>query len=290
MFEYLSCGNLRKKADIFYPEHRAVCRAYEDKLGLVRYCHKEDGSYFCEYDTAGLIPLTKYFVTDKKARAKDIVVLMHGVLMTLIVGKKIGLFENSFVLQPEYVFVHKNSTKPKLIYLPMEVDLNQADEYVSLLDFLEEACDYSDTLAGGIVFALKRIGYDINEAASIIVEAANKNRVDEKYIKTPEEATADSPRVLSGAPGRVDIHSMDFELQTDRSAKQDNKPETNKKSGLLSKLFGGAKQSAPESAEADDFAEQTCLYEEEASKAYLYLLEGDNRHEIEITSDNFVLG
>ena len=271
LFEYLADGNLRKKADVFFPEHRAVCRAYKDKLGLVEYSHKLDGSYYCEYDITDFVPITKYFELDKKASAKDIVILMHGVLMTLIVGKKIGLFENSFVLHPQYVFVNRSSAKPKLVYLPMDVSLVQADEYFSLLDFLEETCDYSDTLAGGIVFALKRIGYDINEAASIIVEAANKNRVDEKYKETPEKIETDYKHVISDS--------------------QPPKPQTNKKSGLLSKLFGGTKQAASEANDqADDLVDQTCLYEEEESKAYLYLLEGDKRHEIEITSDNFILG
>ena len=210
MFEYLANGNLRKEASTLYPEHRAVCQAYKDKLRLIEYCHKLDGSYFCEYDTAGLVPLTKFYSFGKKAKAKDIVKLMHGVLMTLIFGKKIGLFENSFVLQPQYVFVRENSAKPELIYLPMDVSLKQADEYAGLLGFLEETCDYSDVLGGDIVSALNQAGFDMNEAASIIAEAANKNRV-----------------------------------------------------------------------------EKTCLHEKEA---YLYLLEGDTRHEIKITSDNFILG
>ena len=144
MFEHLADGKLRIKANKLYPEHRAVCQAYRDSFGLIEYRHGFDGSYFCEYDTAGLVPLTEFFEVGKK---NNIATLTHEVRMILAIGKKIGLLENSFVLKPQYVFVHESSTKPRLIYLPMDTGLNQADEYAVLLSFLEEVkkCESNKT-------------------------------------------------------------------------------------------------------------------------------------------------
>ena len=109
---------------------------------------------FCEYDIRGLVSILDYFSRGTKASADDLVMLMHGVLLTLICGKKLGLIENSFVLMPEFVFVRHKTLRPKLVYLPMETDYNQAAGYNDLIQFLSDVYDKNDILSRQLIAAL----------------------------------------------------------------------------------------------------------------------------------------
>ena len=255
MIDYGEGGTLRVKSNNSYLEHKSICRDFKDKLSLVEYRHKYDGTHFCEYDTRGLVSLLDYFVRGKKASADDLLLLMHGVLLTLICGKKVGLFENSFVLTPEFVFARRSSLRPKLVYLPMETGFSQAEGYKELIRFLTEVCDES-TLSEQLMSALVKIGYNLNEAALVVVDAANNKRISEKYL---------------------DKQKQIYE----------------KKSPLFSSMYGSAKIQEAESQVSDtsdesiELLETTCLYDEEPR---LYLLDGKSRHEIEINSDVFILG
>ena len=250
MIEYGESGTLRVNSNSSYLEHYAICRNYKDKLSLVEYRHKHDKSNFCEYDIRGLVSILDHFARGAKASAEDLVTLMHGILLTLICGKKLGLIENSFVLVPEFVFIRRGSFRPKLMYLPMDTSYRQADGYRDLICFLSEVCDDADVLACQLTTALMKIGHNLNEAALVVVDVANNKRVNEIYLD-----------------------------------KAGRRPQ----STLFPELKKGAADtwSQAESDKSIELLEATCLYEEEPR---LYLLDGNERVEIEITSENFTLG
>ena len=238
-------GFLRVNTRNSYLEHNTIVRDFRDKLSIVEYRHKYDRMNFCEYDIRGLVSLPDHFGKTKKANADNIIMIMHGVLLTIICGKKLGLIENSFVVTPEFLFVRRGSCRPKLMYLPMDTDCRLSDGYLELVSYIGKICDVKDTLASNLAAALMGIGFNLSEAALVVVEAANKRVVSDVYLKTPKKTKTDS-------------------------------------------WIAPKERTSAENDESIELLETTCLYFEE--EPCLYLLDGDSRTRIDVTSGHFVMG
>ena len=212
MIEYLDGGFLRVNTRTSYLEHKTIVRDFKDKLSIVEYRHKYDRMNFCEYDIRGLVSLIDHFGKTKKANADNIIMIMHGVLLTIICGKKLGLIENSFVVTPEFLFVRRGSCRPKLMYLPIDTELRLSDSYLELVRYIEKVCDDRDALAVNLAAALARTGFNLSEAALVVVEAANKRVVSDVYLKPPQKAKIDSwanPREQTSAESDKSIELLE---------------------------------------------------------------------------------
>ena len=179
MFEITNSGVMRASIMDYLPHHRSVCRELSNKLSFVRYSSCVNG--FCEYETKGLEPIGSVFLGQRKPNSEEIIGLFHSVLLALISCKKHGLFMESVILSPRYIYVGHKSVKPKLVYVPQETDYDIESEYKSLVSFFDNMYDEKNQLAQQLISAFKKIGFNLHEAARVLVDAAKNGRVDGKY-------------------------------------------------------------------------------------------------------------
>ncbi|MCL2199865.1 MAG: FHA domain-containing protein [Defluviitaleaceae bacterium] len=262
------------------PEHRAIIKENADKLHIVPYTHQiPDGAEVACFELGeihhGLIPLVHVFHSKRRIKMEELILLMHGIAGTIISGVRLGLNENSFVLNPKHIYMKRNSTQPRLIYLPMQVDTPLQAGFSELVEYLQDVHDDTNPLTNQILLALKNVAAEdeINhrDVATIVVQAAHSKTVDQKYLN-PQAKKAEQPTPARPAPAP--------------------------KTGLFNRVFGSAKTVKQEAYEDpfEDFDERTIIDLTDASSiglnvAVLYEMAGDVRVlQIPITKDSFVIG
>jgi hypothetical protein len=268
-----------------FHEHREIIK--ENALHIVPYSHQSpNGTEAVCYDLGavhhGLVPLELVFHKKRLIKMEELVLLMHGIVSTIISGKKNGLFENSFVLDPRYIYMQRNAIQPQLLYLPTNIDTPIKAGFGNLVMYLMNAYDNSNPLTAKILTALKHIamaGFNYRDVATVVIQAANNQIVDEKFLSPPPPKPPEVPVAKSVAVAT---------------------PVQEQKSGFFRRLVNSIVQTKEDPGNYDDpfadFDERTMINMTEASAidlnvAVLYVMEGEQRvSQIPITSDAFVLG
>lgn len=115
----------------------------------------------------------------------------------------------SVILSPRYVFLGFGNMKPKLVYLPKKTGMDACAEYMGLIAFLSSMYDENNQLAHRLMGAFKKIGFNLNEAAHVLVEASKRGHVDSRY-----EKTGNGKRVPSTIGATKKIHDSDEDNKT----------------------------------------------------------------------------
>ena len=266
-----------------FPRHRDVFIANEDKLHIVPYTHQmPDGSESTCYALGprhhGFESFGKTFHPKNQMKREELILLMYGIVNTIINARKFDLFENSFVLDPQHIYLKSRSTMPYLLYLPTEVDVPLKAQFADLVLHLFAVTEVSlkdDT--ANILAAFKNIsraGANFYDVAAVVIQAANGKPIDKKYLMPPE--------VKAQAAAKA----------TQSSVQVASKP------GIFSRFFGS--RTAKNEVEKEDnpfdsLDEKTILnltdMESEDKTATLYVMDGEKRAmQIPITQDIFVMG
>jgi|GEM_PF-1435603 len=265
------------------PKHRDIVLENADKLRIIPYTHQvPDGSESICYEINGYIPLEITF-RRRKINFEELILLLYGVVHTLSNAKKCELITDSFVLHPKHVYLNRDSIQPYLLYLPTMLDMTLKDEFISLLDFLDEVADPAIPNTAKLLTVTRDIvqdDFDMHTIINVVVQAANKKEV----IAPKRVAKPAAPPARQSAPRQA----------TPPPAAAAKQPE--QKQGFLSKVFGfGMKQQeAP-----DDFVptidDRTMIdftaYGDDDNRPVLFVMEGVSRTvQIPVTTDAFVLG
>ena len=211
--------------------HRELIRKNGANLSLVPYSHQmPDGFETLCYELGevhhGLIPLVYVFHKKRLIKLEELLLLMHGIVSTVLNGTKLGLLENSFILNPKHIFMKRNSAQPQLVYVPASVDTSLQAEFKQLLQYLSNVNSTAHPLTAQMLAALTNVtnnNFNLRDIATIIVQAANDNKVDEKYLHVQAVAPQAAPKGLfkriaegvTGAKEEVhDDHFADFDERT----------------------------------------------------------------------------
>jgi hypothetical protein len=251
------------------PEHREIIRENANKLHLVPYSHQiPDGFETLCYDLGevhhGLIPLVHVFHPKRPIKLEELILLMHGIVGTILSGINLGLYENSYVLDPKYIYMKRNSTQPQLVYLPFPINTPLKIGFGLLVHYLNGAYDQSNPLTGQVLTGIKHVvtgNFSLRDIATIVVQAANNKTVDKKFLIPHTDKPVAEPK------------------------------------GIFRRLVaGGAKKDAPYEDPFEGFDERTVISQTDTSGinlnvAALYVVErGEKVLQIPITKEYFVLG
>ncbi|MCL2188197.1 MAG: FHA domain-containing protein [Defluviitaleaceae bacterium] len=253
------------------PAHRQTIRENAGSLHLVPYSHQiPDGFETLCYELGevhhGLISLVHVFHAKRPIKAEELILLVHGIVGAVLTGTKLGLHENSFMLDPRYVYMKRNSTQPQLVYLPYSIDVPLKIGFGQLVHYLSLSQDTANPLTGQILTALKNTvtgNFNLRDLATIVVQAANSKTIEDKYLNPQKDKPADEPK------------------------------------GIFKRLVAGVTGSKESEAYEDPFAgfdERTVISMTDVSGidlnvAALYVMERDARvMQIPITKEYFVLG
>ena len=282
------------------PEHRDVILQNNDILRIVHYTHQfPDGAESICYNIQDYIALEKAF-RRRKLSWEELILLIYGVIHTVSNAKKCGLLEDSFVLDPRYVYLSSDSIQPYLLYLPTMVESSLRDEFLALLNFIDGATDVNVPDAMKLITVLKATAQDdffMHSIINVIVKAAN-TRVVEAPAKSAREGLAEKPADAEAALPKVRAPSARVpssspkaaaSVQAAASAQQDDQ-----KKGFFSRFFGGYQQDSSDELIPSiddrtmiDFTAHGGVEREPV----LYLLEGDFRTmQIPVRGKSFVLG
>jgi len=248
-----------------FPEHREIIKENFSTLHLVPYAHQiPDGFETLCYDLGevhhGFISLVHVFHPKRPIKLEELILLIHGIVGTVLSSVKLGLMENSFVLEPKHVYMKRNSTQPQLVYVPIRINEPLKTGFGALVHYLTTSCDTSNPLVGQILAALKNIittNFNLRDIATVVVQAANKRAVDKQFFEPPV-------------------------------AKSEPK-------GLFRRLVGGKGKEEHDDPFAD-FDARTVISMTDSSKidlnvAALYVMDGPVRMlQIPITKEHFVMG
>jgi len=300
--------------------HLDVIKKNQDRLRIISYVHLfPGGSERIHYGVHGYAPLDKVF-RRRHINWQELSLLLYGVVHTLSNAKKCSLFEDSFVLDPKYVYLKHDSVQPFLLYLPASLSMSLQNEFLALLDFLDSVADPG--ISKNLIATLKNSAqenFDMATIINIVVQAVNENIVEApsrpavKKAETNEsngeiasKGESNAPKSIIGKKTALSAESLakPTPISTDNIAKPAQPvplPTATKgihkeaKKGFFARFFGwGVKQKEP-----DDFLptidDRTMIdftiYEEMEVRPTLYVMEGGFRTmQIPITSDNFVLG
>jgi len=259
------------------PKHREVIIANADKLRIVEYTHQvPDGSESICYAIQGYIPLEATF-RRRKINFEELILLLYGVVHTLSNAKKCELIEDSFILNPRYVYLKHDSIQPYLMYIPTMLDMSLKDEFISLLDFLDGVADPTIPNTKKLLSVIRDIvldDFNMHAIINVVVQAANKKEViAPKKVAKPQIAPPSQPKAIPAAV---------------------KPPE--QKQGFLSKVFGiGIKQQDDPDDYVPSIDDRTMIdftaYGDDDNRPVLFVMEGVSRTvQIPVTSDAFVLG
>ena len=278
--------------------HGDIISQHNDKLRVVPYRYQlsnKDPVVF--YKVRNYTPLSKVFFR-RRLKLNELILVLYGTIHTIKNGTKCGLYESSFVLEPEHVYLTNDSIQPYLIYVPAKLDINLNKQLLGFLDFLHDACDPASTGTHKLVNACRDMlkdGYDLNAIVSLVVQAANQ-----KIIERPDGKPISETVVVKSQPSKVEVYAEAKPKAPQQHPQRLEEPEAQvakdaKKQGVFSKFFGGeAQQTKPEDfmPTIDDRTMiDFTIYDEDEDRPSLYELENGSRtKQIYITKDTFVLG
>lgn len=174
-------------------KHRDIIEMSQWKLRIVPYTHQfPDGGESICYQIQGFLPISKVF-KKRRLNFEELALLLYGVIHTISNAKLSGLLPDSFVLDPQYVYLSHNSIQPYLLYIPALTDMSLKEEFLTLLDFLAGVVDTSVPNTSKLVETLKTItetDFDMNAIINTVISAANNNVVSapKKYLEPPKKA------------------------------------------------------------------------------------------------------
>jgi len=300
-------------------EHLDIIKKNQDRLRIISYIHVfPGGSERIHYGVHGYTPLDKVF-RRRHINWQELSLLLYGVVHTLSNAMKCGLFVDSFVLDPKYVYLKHDSIQPFLLYLPASLDTTLQNESLTLLGFLDSVADSG--ISKELIASLKSVAqeeFDMPTIVSIVVQAVNENVVEApavQPVKKVESAGAEEkvspsaqpekkkssfpgdtlPKPLPELPPKPVVNPLPTPQKVDAK-------EPAQKKGFFSRLFGwggGSSTSTTKQKEPDDFLpnidDRTMIdftvFEEMEVRPTLYVIEGGFRTmQIPLTSDSFVLG
>ena len=284
--------------------HRDTILDNSDKLRIVYYTHQvPDGSESVCYSIQDYIPLEKTF-RKRRINFEELILLLYGVVHTLSNAKKCGLFEDSFILNPSHVYLKHDSIQPYLLYFPTKVDISLRDEFLTLMDFLDNVADPdipNTKELVGVIKDIARDNFDMHAIIKVVVQTANTKEIvsPERISKQSTEKNAKVEPTSQAAAQATTAHKPQ---PAPRQASSPSKPapvtrQSEQKQGFFTRFFAGwfgIKQSEP-----DDFLptidDRTMIdftaYGDDDGKPILYVMEGNTRTaQIPVTSDAFVLG
>lgn len=244
----------------FAEGHRDIVTLNNDKLRIVPYLHQHsNGQPVITYKVGAYKALSHVF-HKRKLSLDELILLLYGMVHTMVNGRKCGLYENSFALDPDYIYLTHDSIQPFLIYIPSQLKLNLNEQLILFLDWLKDHVDTAEEGTAKLVQVCRESladGYELSAIVGIVVQAANTKvieRPDQKPVTanepaTPAETEPKTPAKVADKPSAEPTPKTNTPPKT-KPAPAPKAP--SKKQGIFSKFFGGeAKQVT--TANFDDF-------------------------------------
>ncbi|WP_066497509.1 DUF6382 domain-containing protein [Abyssisolibacter fermentans] len=139
------------------------------------------------YDTSDKISLCEYLKVQKLSKNEKIEML-QSVIRTIKNSKNYLLYENSFILDLNYIYIEQNSSKVQVMYLPIKLDFNINQNIRSLInevvgvDTGEIDISYVDLLKQLELLKIKSAKIELTNT----YEIKNKIKRSNKVYKKPE--------------------------------------------------------------------------------------------------------
>lgn len=148
------------------------------------------------YDTSDKISLSEYLKVQKLSKNEKIEML-QSVIRTIKNSKDYLLYENSFILDLNYIYIEQNSSKIQLMYLPIKLDININQNIRSLInevvgvDTGEIDISYVDLLKQLELLKIKSTKIELTNT----YEIKNNIKRSNKVYKKPESKNNKSNKI-----------------------------------------------------------------------------------------------
>lgn len=179
-------------------------------------CYDELNVYY--YDISGKINIFENF--DKLSlKLEDIKNIVNNIINILEGSLEYLLYENDYIIEPEYIFIDPNTKKIFLCHL-VGYQVNVQTQISSFIEYLMNKVDYKDEKAVMLVYSLYKESREANCTYEKLLYELNKKVGDDKDIridvKGDKDEIANSIHGTQSITLEEDISNYDSMLKRDK--------------------------------------------------------------------------
>ena len=160
----------------------------------------KNGFLYLYYEVGSLVTLKQYII-GRSLHERDALVLLESLVRGLIESKYYFLYEQNYLLSPEYIYVDANNMSVKTVYLPYVLDCETkrqlAGFFWETLLLLDHRGRIAEALINEDKYNFSALLQDIKKQqfSEIILEEEQKDETEKKPFHLGEELSGESPQV-----------------------------------------------------------------------------------------------